>query len=133
MFICPTNVYYYFHIAKLLLTPLKKMVVPPPMSTYTVQLDGAINMLSYGVNEKQHDIITYLSNNKFCILYYLPNGTYESKIINNIDESLSHRSLRHLIWLKSDLLVGVVDDENGNTILFIKIELCGNDISLVVR
>lgn len=54
--------------AKLLLTPMKHMVVPPPMSAHTIELPSTALIVSFGPVPRCNDMAVLLSNG--CLAIY---------------------------------------------------------------
>ena len=64
--------------AKLLLTPMKHMVVPPPMSAHTIELPSPASIVSFGPSHLCNDMAVLLSNG--CVAIYkslMENGIKE--------------------------------------------------------
>ena len=53
--------------AKLLLTPMKHMVVPPPMSALTIDLPSPASIVSFGPAPMYNDMAVLLSNSSVVI------------------------------------------------------------------
>lgn len=114
----------------LLLTPFKLMVMPPPMATHSVALDAPVNIFSFGVGIRQHDIIVSQSNMRFSLISYLPDGNYKNHHITMSDLTLTGNQIRHLTWFKEDLLAVVLDDLDGNSLCFLKL-VCIDGINML--
>ena len=118
--------------SNILLTPFKLQVVPPPMSTHSVALDAPVLMFSFGVGDKQHDLVAFLSTKTFTFLNYLPEGKYETK--NALfDESFPAGNVRHLTWFRPDMIAVVVDGDTCNSIYFLKIITSESGMKLVLH
>ena len=64
--------------AKLLLTPMKHMVVPPPMSAHAIELPSPASIVSFGPSHLCNDMAVLLSNG--CVAIYkslMENGVKE--------------------------------------------------------
>ena len=74
------NVYYIslLFAAKLLLTPMKHMVVPPPMSALTIDLPSPASIVSFGPPPMCNDMAVLLSNGSVAI--------YKSPLENGVKE-----------------------------------------------
>ena len=74
------NVYYIslLFAAKLLLTPMKHMVVPPPMSALTIDLPSPASIVSFGPPPICNDTAVLLSNGSVAI--------YKSPVANGVKE-----------------------------------------------
>ena len=64
--------------AKLLLTPMKHMVVPPPMSALTIDLPSPASIVSFGPPPMCNDMAVLLSNGSVAI--------YKSPVENGVKE-----------------------------------------------
>ena len=75
-----TNVYYIslLFAAKLLLTPMKHMVVPPPMSALIIDLPAPASIVSFGPAPMCNDMAVLLSNGSVAI--------YKSLVENGVKE-----------------------------------------------
>ena len=75
-----TNVYYISLLfpARLLLTPMKHMVVPPPMSALTIDLPSPASIVSFGPSPMCNDMAVLLSNGSVAI--------YRSLVENGVKE-----------------------------------------------
>ena len=100
------------------------MVVPPPMSTYTVVLTSSINMLAFGTRSKKHHILAQLSNKEFSLIRHGEDGRYD---VVSVATEAKLSNLRHLLWLHSDVLAAVSDHENGNSLIFLKLSSVDGD------
>ena len=56
-----------FYLAKLLLTPMKHMVVPPPMSAHAVELPSPASCVSFSPPPCCGDVAVLLSNGRIAI------------------------------------------------------------------
>ena len=128
-----TDVIFLMFLVNLLLTPFKLMILPPPMSTHTVKVPSAINMISFGVQKYQHNAIVQLSNKQF----YLLNYSYDKKQYNFVkvtsDENILLYSLRHMIWVDENKIVVVADHKQGNSLLVLTLSVESDAAQLSMR
>lgn len=103
------NVYYIslLFAAKLLLTPMKRMVVPPPMSALTIDLPSPASIVSFGPAPMCNDVAVLLSNGSVAI--------YKSLVENGVKEKFkppgkaptlvaTYRYYSHVCAIKTSVL-----------------------------
>lgn len=106
---------------KLLLTPFKKMILPPPMAAHTINLDCSINLVAFGVDTTRHDIITQVSDRSFYLIKYTEENSYDKPIKLQSGDELMPCCLRSIVWLKENVIAALVDDTEGNYVLFLSL------------
>ena len=101
--------------AKLLLTPMKHMVVPPPMSALTIDLPSPASIVSFGPAPLSNDMAVLLSNGSVAI--------YKSPVENGVKEKFkppgkapalvaSYRYYSHVCAIKTSVLKVTVKSNN---------------------
>ncbi|EDO37251.1 predicted protein [Nematostella vectensis] len=108
--------------ANLLLTPMKYMVVPPPMAAQTVAMPAAIQSVTFAPPPACNDMAVLLSSGDIAILRmpsapaeFIPPGSPPrlQGVYSIIDPDLpglwrGPGALHHVTWWRDDKLVGVV-------------------------
>ena len=56
--------------AKLLLTPFRRVVVPPPMAAHTVQLPSTVNQVTFGPPPRCNDFLVLLASGQVAVFSY---------------------------------------------------------------
>ncbi|XP_078368242.1 elongator complex protein 1-like isoform X2 [Oculina patagonica] len=110
--------------AKLLLTPMKHMVVPPPMSAHAVELPSPASCVSFAPPPNCSDMVVLLSNGSVAIFQSLTEngvkeefkppgkppklvGTYSIDTTDHPSVWIGPLSWRQLIWWKEHTLIAV--------------------------
>lgn len=126
---------------KVLLTPMRNMVVPPPMCAYSLQLPCAVNQVTFCCHGNTNNIAVSLVNGQIAIYTFdesqredtsikfdgAGGGSFgiccKTPVLKDIyrieglpaSTSLSPLSLSHMVWLNNENFVLVyVDQNSGN-------------------
>lgn len=97
---------------KLLVSPLNLVLMPPPMSLFTLKFPTAIQDVAFLYNSSKNHLAASLSDGTLCIVE-LPGidswVQFEDKefVIESSRLDLTLGTLVHIIWLDSHLLLGV--------------------------
>ena len=63
--VCITSI-----LAKILMTPMRHMVAPPPMSAYQLQLPCAVNQVVFATPPISNDLLAILVDGRVAIFTY---------------------------------------------------------------
>ena len=56
--------------AKILMTPMRHMVVPPPMSSYQLQLPSAVNQVVFATPPNSNDLVAVLEDQRIAVFKF---------------------------------------------------------------
>lgn len=109
------------------------MILPPPMAAHTINLDCSINLVAFGVDATRHDIITQVSDRSFYLMKYTEENSYDKPIKLQSGDELMPCCLRSIVWLKENVIAALVDDTEGNYVLFLSLSEENSKVCLHVR
>ena len=78
---------------KLLLTPFRHAVVPPPMSSHTVQLPSPVNQVAFSPPMRCNDFLVLLASGEVAVFSYDVVGAFEAKGKSENKDSQGFREL----------------------------------------
>jgi len=108
-YLYPKVIISYFSV-KLLLTPFRQMVMPPPMAAHTITFSSPVNQAAFGVDDKKHNLLVQCSNSISYARYNDKEMKYISSVVN-LDDGTSFEEmiqLKHLVVLKDDFVAGLL-------------------------
>ena len=106
----------------MLLTPFKLMIVPPPMSTYSLRMNSSVHAITFGTGVYKHDLLAWLSRNEFQLARYSDNQ-YTTHSVTFENEFKNSKQLIDLIWRCGKDVVAVSEGFSGTHVLFLDLDM----------
>ncbi|XP_050400730.1 putative elongator complex protein 1 [Patella vulgata] len=144
---------------KVLVTPFRTMVVPPPMSAYNLDVHAAVDQVVFCQDENSNDIAVLLQNNTLAIYTFNEENnidickavtmasaggtgfTVKCKIpsyqglysFEGFDVDKYPLNIYHLLWIKSDVFICCCVNLDNNTSTLFKFQLDTTKNQLKIR
>ena len=102
------------------------------MAGSTVTVANTPNLITFGVDSKQHDLLVRMSDDQFTYLSYNSDGQY--KVIPVLtDKKLFELKLRHLIWFQGHNISAVTDNHSGSNVILMELLMKEDVIELKLK
>ena len=98
------------------------MIVPPPMSTYSLKMNSSVNGITFGTGLYKHDLLAWLSSNEFQLARY-SNKQYTTHSVTFENEFKNCIQLIDLIWRCGKDVVALLEGLSGTHVLFMDFDV----------
>ncbi|GLJ06834.1 hypothetical protein SUGI_0049640 [Cryptomeria japonica] len=110
----------------LLVTPLSLSVVPPPMSLFKLKFQSAVQSVTFTSRGSKSHLAVGLSDGNLSVVKFpemsiwheLEDVVYNSPIVDKNSLQIEFGNLRHMTWIDSNVLLGVLHSNRDQVCLY---------------